>query len=76
MKAKSVEVQERGFDKGFPPVIADHRFFCTADGQLGHEIDGRHRATIPPQSFAAYAAEWPACKPVIAALKGPAKKKK
>jgi len=69
-KAKSAEVNVRGFDVGYPPVIVDHSFRCGADGQLEHYTDGRLRSQVPPEGFADYVERYPECAPVLAALKG------
>lgn len=55
-----------------PVTIVTHRFYATDDGQLAHDMDGRRRATVPPEGWEAYAEQWPACAPVVAALQRPA----
>jgi len=65
----------RGFDMGIPPVIVDHEFHASSRGELLHSVNGELRATVPPESFDAYAEAWPACKPVADALR-PAPKAK
>lgn len=43
------------------PMLAHHHFFATPDGQLGHNIDGKLRAIVPPEGMAEYARLWPDC---------------
>lgn len=53
---------------GFPLVLGWHRFFETADHQLGHEIDGDLRAVVPPEGMRDYAAAWPQCAELVGQL--------
>lgn len=56
-----------GFDaSGGLPLMAAHVFFIDRDGNLVHEIDGKLRATVPPEGFEAYSEQWPECKDVLA----------
>ena len=52
------------------PILAQHQFDATADGQLLHSVDGKQRALVPPAGFADYVELWPACKPVVDDLRG------
>lgn len=64
------EVTYRGFDKGIPPMIVDHRFSATAKGELQHHVDGQLRATVPSEGFQSYAEDYPQCQPVLDAVTG------
>lgn len=58
-----------GFDtSGGLPIMAMHYFATTGDGQLAHYIDGRLRATVPPEGWADYAKTWPESGDVIDSL--------
>jgi predicted transglutaminase-like cysteine proteinase len=62
-----------GFDRsGGLPLMAMHTFFAGADGQLMHEIDGRLRATVPPEGWADYVKDWPEAADIVSALTKPA----
>lgn len=53
------------------PVFVNHRFYETVDHQLGHDIDGRLVAIVPPEGMKDYAEIWPDCADLVAALKKP-----
>ena len=44
---------------GWPLRLARHVFSSSARGELLHFIDGDLRATVPPEGWAGYVAEWP-----------------
>ena len=52
------------------PQLAHHHFFATPDNQLGHSIDGKLRATVPPEGMEEYAKTWPDCADLASALLG------
>jgi hypothetical protein len=60
---------------GFPLTLGRSRFYASESGELCHEIDGAHRATVPPEGWEAYEAEWPACAPLLKQLRGKGAKK-
>lgn len=51
-----------------PAALAQHEFRASADGELEHYIDGRLRATVPPEGLAGYAHFWPDCAPLAQTL--------
>lgn len=58
-----------GFDKSATlPFVAIHTFETSGDGQLLHLIDGRLRATVPPEGWADYCREWPEAQDIVNAL--------
>lgn len=58
-----------GFDiSGGMPIMAIHTFEPSSDGQLNHTIDGRLRATVPPEGWAEYVRQWPEAGDIIAAM--------
>lgn len=62
-------VRTLGFDiTGTLPIAATHEFFADG-GQLVHMIDGRLRATVPPEGFDDYGAAYPAARPVIETIR-------
>lgn len=65
--------RETGQATGPTPAVdfCTHRFFETADHQLGHEQDGRLRAIVPPEGWEDYAYFWPDCQPLVDALSTP-----
>lgn len=46
-------------------ALASHVFTLDARGCLVHSIDGRERATVPPEGFDDYARQWPDCAPLV-----------
>lgn len=59
-----------GFDQSAGiPLMAIHTFQVAPDGQLEHIINGRLRATVPPEGWADYATTWPDAQSVIDALR-------
>ena len=52
------------------PLMCVSEFVATDDGQLEHYTDGRLRATVPPEGWDSYAAEWPDCAAVVGELRG------
>lgn len=65
MKTKSYY----GFDKfAGVAVIAIHTFEAAPDGQLNHLIDGRLRASVPPEGWADYCRNYPEAKDIVDAL--------
>lgn len=63
--------RETGKPTGVAPTVlfGTHRFFETDDHQLGHEIDGVLRATVPPDGMKEYAELWPDCKDLVGQLR-------
>lgn len=58
-----------GFDQSAGiPLLAIHTFEEAADGQLNHLIDGRLRATVPPEGWADYVRQWPEAGDIVDAL--------
>ncbi len=58
-----------GFDKsGAIPFVAIHTFETSNDGQLLHLIDGRLRATIPPEGWQKYCEEYPEAQDIVDTL--------
>jgi hypothetical protein len=51
------------------PELALHEFRPGADGTLEHWMDGRLRATVPPEGLQGYADHWPQCAELAAMLK-------
>jgi len=51
------------------PIMAMQEFKKAADGQLEHWIDGRLRATIPPEAWDDYAEMWPNAADFISGLR-------
>lgn len=70
--AKAYVDRDTGKPTASPPAVmfANHRYFETDDHQLGHEIDGKLVATVPPEGMADYAEHWPDCKDLVAQLAG------
>ena len=61
-----------GFDKnGDLPMVAIHVFRDGADGQLEHLIDGKLRATVPPEGWNDYVREYPDAADVVSFLRKP-----
>jgi hypothetical protein len=62
---------DNGEGRTTPPIpqFAVHRFFVTPDNQLGHEMDGMLRATVPPEGWSDYVAHWPDANAVVSQLK-------
>jgi hypothetical protein len=59
-----------GFDKGRNyPLMGIHTFSSTSDGQLQHEIDGKIRATVPPEGWADYCKEYPDAQDIVDSMK-------
>lgn len=51
------------------PIMAMHEFKESADHQLEHWIDGKLRATIPPEAWADYVAVWPIAADFVESLR-------
>lgn len=65
-----MQIRVMGFDKsGGLPILADHLFTTSDDGQLVHIVDGRLRATVPPEGWADYLREWPEAGGVVDSLR-------
>ena len=53
------------------PLFVRHDFLINDDGELEHHMDGRLRATVPPEGWEAYAESWPDCHEVVKAARKP-----
>lgn len=59
-----------GFDQSAGvPMMAIHTFETSPAGELVHLIDGKLRATVPPEGWSDYAKSWPDAVDVIDALR-------
>jgi hypothetical protein len=52
------------------PIMSHHQFAETDDGALAHFIDGKLRATVPPEGMEEYARTWPQCIDLASQLLG------
>lgn len=60
----------RHFDKSSRlPYWVESEFDGSADGQLLHLVDGKLRATIPPEGWDDYVKTWPEALPVVEQLR-------
>jgi hypothetical protein len=52
-----------------PILMATHRFVKNDEGAIEHYINNVLRATVPPEGWDDYAAQWPDCQPLVTALR-------
>lgn len=53
---------------GNVPLVVMHTFEATSDGQLQHSIDGRVRATVPPEGWKDYCLTFPEARDIVDSL--------
>lgn len=66
-----LDIVTPGFDRanGGALLMVEHRFAASNDGQLLHFTNGDLRATVPPEGWADYAVEYPACADLVFQLR-------
>lgn len=50
------------------PIVVEHTFDRSRDGQLLHFIDGYLRATVPPEGWADYCKDYPEAQNIVDSL--------